>query len=305
MDSNIFDIFSATRNFLFMGNYNDALIENESTDISEYDITQIIRKKFYLYLTLVEENKTEELKNLIQDLKKAEGSIKIYFNIFKIHLQFYLNNTYKEDLLLNYYKQLIELNDVSAFLQPAIYLVSSILLDIDDRERFLHLTGLMDTDPEIMMLRFYYFLKMNKLKEVKALLEILNQKDPDSNNTILANLILDLIEGKNEKLFKTVQEIKQNNKISAKLYNIISVVMMNNGNFKEAVKPLTVGLESLKNSEMTSDFTPFYVNLICCYRNLGMDSELKDAEDKLRSYSPNNPYFIKIKEFEDEFEKIN
>jgi hypothetical protein len=88
------------------------------------------------------------------------------------------------------------------------------------------------------------------------------------------------------------------------LFNTIAVAMMFNGKFKEAVKPLNIGLEACtKSGTANYDLNIILVNLICCYRSLGLTAELKDTEDKLRNYDPNNKYFAKLKYFEEEFEK--
>lgn len=300
-----FDIFASVKNLLYLGNYEEALTENESTDINEEDPVQVIRKKFYQFIAYLEEDKQNELNELLLELKDSKDSTKIYYNIFRVFLVYYIKRSYREELLTKIYNDLINLESVSQFLQPAIYLISLILLDLDDRERFLLLTKLMENDPEILMLRLFYFLKMNNSKEIAEIIELLNSKDSDSVSTTMSNVIVNLYNGNDlDKTLSMLAEIKQNHKMTPKLFSTIAVAMMFNGKFKEAVKPLNIGLEACTKSGTSNyDLNVILVNLICCYRNLGLPSELKDTEDKLRNYDPNNKYFARLKQFEEEFEK--
>lgn len=300
-----FDIFASVKNLLYLGNYEEALTENESTDINEEDSVQVIRKKFYQFIAYLEEDKQNELNELLLELKDSKDSTKIYYNIFRVFLVYFIKRSYREELLTKIYNDLINLESVSQFLQPAIYLISLILLDLDDRERFLLLTKLMENDPEILMLRLFYFLKMNNSKESAAIIDLLNSKDSDSASTTISNVLVNLYNGNDlDKTLSMLAEIKQNHKMTPKLFNTIAVAMMFNGKFKEAVKPLNIGLEACTKSGTSNyDLNIILVNLICCYRNLGLTGELKDTEDKLRNYDPNNKYFAKLKQFEEEFEK--
>jgi tetratricopeptide (TPR) repeat protein len=163
----------------------------------------------------------------------------------------------------------------------------------------------MENDSEILMFRLIYFLKMNNSKESAAIIDLLNAKDSDSVSTTIGNVMVNLYNGTDlDKTLNMLAEIKQNYKMTPKLFNTIAVAMMFNGKFKEAVKPLNIGLEACTKSGTSNyDLNVILVNLISCYRNLGLSSELKDTEDKLRNYDPNNKYFARLKQFEEEFEK--
>ena len=305
MENTVFDVFSSVKNLLFLGNYDEAITENEANDITEDESTLLIRKKFYLFMAYLEEDKQTELNDLLQELKDSQDNSKIYFNIFRIYLVFFIKKTYKEDVLTKVYNDLIGLEKVNTFLQPAVYLISLILLQLDDRERFLNLTQLLLDDPEILILRIHYFLKMNKPEEAFTLVESLNIKDSDSISTSFCSAIVDFFKDVSvESALKTLAEIKSNNKMTPKLFNTISVALMCNGQFKEAIKPLNLGIEAcMKTGSGNYDLNCMLVNLINCCRNCGLESELRDTEEKLKSLNPNDLYFAKLKEFEDEFEK--
>lgn len=306
MDNSVFDIFSAAKNLLFLGNYEESLKETESTDITEEDTVQVIRKKFYMFLCLLEEDKQNDLNNMLMELKDSKDSTKIYYNIFRVYLIYYIKRTYKEELLAKIYNDLIKLDNVGPFLQPAVYLIALMLLDLDDKERFLHIVKLQENDPEIIMLKIFYFLKMNKIKEASGFIDILNLKDSESVNTVLSTVFIDFFQEKSmEKTLKTLAEIKNNNKMTPKLFNIISLALMHNGAFKDAIKPLTLGIDACMNTGgANQDMITLMVNLICCYRNLGEEENLRDTEEKLRSLSPKNKYFEKLSNFDEEFEKL-
>lgn len=306
MDITAFDIFLSVKNSLFLGDYSESLTENESTDINEEDSIAVIRKKFYQFLAYLEEDKQNELNNLLMELKESQDSSKIYYNIFRVYLVFYLKGNVKEDLLTKIYNDLINLEQVSGFLQPAIYLISLILLDLDDRERFLHLTKIMENDSEIALLRFFYFLKINKVAEARKVSDMLKNKDNESVGAYyFSNVVIEIVLNNNiDKALELLSQLKQNFKMTPKLFNFIAVVLMSKGQFLEAVKPLTIGIDiCLKSGNTNYDVNSLLVNLVCCYRNLGKINELKETEEKLRNYNPENKYFEKVKEFEELFEK--
>lgn len=306
MENTMFDIFSSVKNLLYIGNYHDSLTENESTDINEEDPVLVIRKKFYMFLAYLEEDRQNDLNNLLMELKDAKDSTKIYYNIFRVYLVYFMKGSYKEEFLTKIYNDLVNLENVNMFLQPAVYLISLILLDLDDKERFLHLSKIMINDPEVILLRVFYFLRLNKIKEAKALVEYVNTNDSESLGTVLCNILLCLhdYQGEVDKALKFLAEIKQNYKITPKLFNIVAVALMYNGKYNDAVKPLNLGVEAcLKSGTANYDLNVLLVNLICCYRNLGKPNELKETEEKLRSFNPENKYFAKLKYFDEEFEK--
>ena len=103
----------------------------------------------------------------------------------------------------------------------------------------------------------------------------------------------------------SLAEVKRNNKITPKLFNLIAITLIFKGNYSDALKPLLMGIETCeKNGIASQDLSSLYVNLICCYRNLGMENEIRDSEEKLRNSYSNNVYFMKLKEFDDEFDKM-
>lgn len=177
METTMFDQFYNVKNLLYLGNYKDSLEENESIEADE-DI-QNIRKKFYSFLNYLESDKQEELNQLLKELKDANDSSKIYYNIFRIFIVFYIKNSVKEETLNKIYNDLISLDNVSQFIQPAIYLICLILLEIDDKEKFILLSGMVKDNCEILMLRLIYFIRLGNIIEAKKISEILNSKFSD------------------------------------------------------------------------------------------------------------------------------
>lgn len=301
METTMFDQFYNVKNLLYLGNYKDSLEENESIEADE-DI-QNIRKKFYSFLNYLESDKQEELNQLLKELKDANDSSKIYYNIFRIFIVFYIKNSVKEETLNKIYNDLISLDNVSQFIQPAIYLICLILLEIDDKEKFILLSGMVKDNCEILMLRLIYFIKLGNIVEAKKISEILNSKFSDFIGSQLSIYICSLYECSNiTDTVRIIQEVKCNNKLTPKLFNLIAVLMMQNKQFKEAIKPLSLGYDiCMKTSINSGDMNAILVNLITCYRNLDMEEDCVNTEEILRKNDPNNLYFIKMKEFEELF----
>ena len=61
--------------------------------------------------------------------------------------------------------------------------------------------------------------------------------------------------------------------------------------------------EDEKNGEINSDYSCILVNLITCYRNLGMSDEMKNIEESLKKNDSENKYFERCALFEEEFNK--
>ena len=79
---------------------------------------------------------------------------------------------------------------------------------------------------------------------------------------------------------------------------------MSKGSFDEAAKILVLGKEACeKSGEVMYDYHCLIVNLICCYRNLGKDDEIRNLEEYLRKNDSENGYFARINTFEEEFTK--
>ena len=79
---------------------------------------------------------------------------------------------------------------------------------------------------------------------------------------------------------------------------------MSKGSFEEAAKILVLGKETCENSkEVMLDYNSLLVNLICCYRNLGKEEEIRNVEEYLRKNDSENGYFERLNKFEQEFEK--
>lgn len=306
MEGTAFDVFINVKNILSLGNYQAAVNELSSTDINEEEIVQVIKKKFYLFLSYIEDDNQKGLNELLAELKECKDQQKLYYNIFRFYTVFVIKGQYKEEVLEKMFKDIISLENPGMILQPAIYIISLILLELDDREKFLQLSDKLPNDSEILGLKIFYFLKLNRFKEAEQIIDKISQRDPDSTLIQTATILLYLFRDANiEGAISLLAELKRNNQVSPKIFNLISVTLMFKNNFKEALKPLLYGIEICQKNEIASkDLQTMFVNLICCYRNLGMDDEVRDSEEKLRNLNPRNSYFAKLKAFEDEFEKI-
>jgi chaperonin cofactor prefoldin len=70
----------------------------ELTRIEVDEEIQNIRKKFYSFLNYLESDRQEELNQLLKELKDSNDSSKVYYNIFRIFIVFYIKNSVKENL---------------------------------------------------------------------------------------------------------------------------------------------------------------------------------------------------------------
>ena len=76
MEQGAFDIFQSIKNYLYMGDYAKCLEELSTMDINEDDMSQIIKKNFYTFISLLESQKDEEINTLLGELKtKTEKQI--------------------------------------------------------------------------------------------------------------------------------------------------------------------------------------------------------------------------------------
>ncbi len=304
MDLSVYDIFSSVRNILYLGNYHGTSTELDATEINEEDIIQVVKKKFYLFMSYLEDNKQNELNDLLSELKDSDQ--KMYYSIFRFYIIFFLKGQYKPESLDKMYNDMVSIDNPSMILQPAMYIIALILFELDDRERFLSIIAKMPDDVELQLLKVFYLIKIFRYKEASDLSNIISNKDSDSIPAQLIQVLICLLrDGNVEKAITTLGEVKKNNSITPKLFNLIGITVMFKGSFNDAVKPLLLGVDFCeKNCIAMNDLACLYVNLICCYRNLGMDNEVRDFEEKLRNTYPGNKYFIKMKLFEDEMDKV-
>ena len=47
----VFDVFQSVKTLLYLGNYHHACEEANNTDINEEDLSQIVKKYFYIFIS--------------------------------------------------------------------------------------------------------------------------------------------------------------------------------------------------------------------------------------------------------------
>jgi hypothetical protein len=304
MDQNAFDVFQNVKNYLYLGDYQKCIEEINTMDINEDDMSQIIKKNFYYFISLLESQKDEEINTLLSDLKtKNNKNIKIYFNLFLFFVVYVYKNKFDQKKYDNFYNELKEIKRYDPLIFPAIYVISLMSLDRQDYTQFLNLIEKFEGDIEILSLKFYLMLLMNKENEMDKIINSMNLKDSESIITQLCNIVYNLyIKNDWEKSVENLQNLSSNTKVSSKIFNLVGVSLMNKGSFEEASKILTLGKDACeKNGEGNAEYNCILVNLITCYRNLGKIDDIKNMEEYLGKNDPENGYFNKINNFEEQF----
>jgi hypothetical protein len=307
-DSNtVFDVFQSVKSLLYLGNYSAASEESSSTDINEEDISQVVRTYFYIFISCIEDEKKEELNNLLFSLKDAENEqLKIYYNIFIMYTFYIYKNQFNDQRFNKLYNDLKSVKTYDPILFPAIYIISLILLDKNENELFLSLIEKYEQDIEILGLKFYYLFKMNKVEDMRKVLGHMYMKEPDSIIYLLCMVVYKLYAENNfTEALTLLGDLNKNNKLTVKLYNFIGISLMSKGMFGEALKILEHGKDfSEKNGLSKGDYNTVLVNLITVYRNIGKDTEVAALEQILHENNPKNDYFKKLENFEKMFEEI-
>ena len=305
MDS-VYDVFQSVKTLLYLGNYQSACDEATGTDINEEDLSQVVKRYFYIFISCIEDQKTEELNTFMQTLKNVNNpQIKIYYNLFLFFIVYVFKNQFNEQKFNNLYNDLKEVKRFDPILFPAVYIISLMLLHRKEYENFLHLIDKFEQDLEILALKFYLFFSLNKMEEMEKVVNTLNIKEPDSILSQICSILFNLYK-KNDFEFAitTLQMINKNYKMTPKIFNFIGVSMLSKGAFEEAAKVLNFGKDSCeKNGIASKDYNTLLVNLICCYRNLCKEDEVRNNEEILRKNDPKNNYFSRLTLFEEEFTK--
>jgi tetratricopeptide (TPR) repeat protein len=305
-NSSVFDVFQSVKNLLYLGNYSAACEEANNTDINEEDVSQIVKRYFYIFISCIEEQKTEELNNFLGMLKESKSDqIKIYYNLFLFYSIYIYKKQFNEQKFNKLYTDLKNVKKYDPVLIPAVYILSLMCLDRGENENFLQLIEKFEQDIEILLLKFYMFFNLNKSEEMEKVINTLSMKEPDSIITLICQILFSLYT-KNDFDFaiNSLQQINKNNKLTVKLFNFIGVSLMSKGQFYEAIKALNVGKENAeKNGIASNDYFTVLVNLICCYRNVANEEEIRNCEELLRKTDPKNIYFNRLANFEDEFVK--
>ena len=301
-----FDVFQSVKTLLYLGNYQSATDEATSTDINEDDLSQVVKKYFYIFISCIEDQKTEELNNFMQTLKSVNNpQIKIYYNLFLFFILFTFKGQFNEQKFNNIYKDLKDVKKFDPILFPAVYIISLMLLHRKEYENFLGLIDKFEQDMEILALKFYLFFHLNKVEEMEKLINSMNIREPESILAQICSIMFGLYK-KNDHEFaiNTLQVINKTYKMTPKIFTFIGVALMSKGSFEEAAKVLNFGKDALEKSAVASrDYYTILVNLICCYRNLNREDEVRNNEEKLRKNDPKNNYFCRLNMFEEEFSK--
>jgi hypothetical protein len=304
METSVFDVFQSVKTLLYLGNYNSTCEEAENTDINEEDLSQIVKRYFYIFLSYVEDQKTDELNTFMGSLKGVNNqTIKIYYNLF---LFYYLHETqFNEKKFYNLYNDLKEVKRFDPILFPAVYIISLMLLERKEYQNFLTLIEKFEQDIEILSLKFYFFFQLNKVTEMEKVINTMIIKDSDSIITQICGVIFNLYKTNDHESINVLQMISKNHKMTPKMFNLIGVALMSKGLFEEAHRVLNFGKDICEKSGIAStEYSSLLVNLICCYRNLPREEELKNAEEILRKNDPNNQYFLRLANFEEEFAQL-
>lgn len=301
---NAFDVFQSVKSLLYLGNYQQSCDEATNTEINEEDTSQIVKRYFYLFISYMEDQRTEELNNFMQTLKNIDNKqIKIYYNLFFFFIVYVYKNQFNEQKFNLIYNDLKEVKRFDPVLFPAIYIISLMLLDRKEYQNFLQLIDKFEQDIEILSLKFFLFFHLNKVEEMEKIINTMNIKESDSTITLICSIIFRLYKNNDyEYSISTLQVLNKNYKMTPKIFNLIGVSLMSKGGFEEALRVLNFGKESCeKNSIANKDYHTILVNIICCYRNLLNENEIRNYEEVLRKNDPNNLYFIKCANFEEEF----
>jgi tetratricopeptide (TPR) repeat protein len=301
-----FDVFQSVKTLLYLGNYQSSTEDANSTDINEDDLSQVVKKYFYIFISCIEDQKTEELNNFMQTLKNVNNpQIKIYYNLFLFFILFTFKGQFNEQKFNNIYKDLKDVKKFDPILFPAVYIISLMLLHRKEYENFLGLIDKFEQDLEILSLKFYMLFHLNKVEEMEKLVNTLNIKEPDSILTQLCSILFKLYKNNDfEYAISSLQLINKNHKMTPKIFNFIGVSLMSKGGFEEAAKVLNFGKDALEKSGVASrEYYTILVNLITCYRNIGREDEIRNNEEKLRKNDPKNAYFDRLNTFEEEFSK--
>ena len=306
MDQSAFDIFFTIKNYLYLGDYNKCLEEIANMDINEDDMSQKIKKNFYTFISYLESQKDEEINKLLGELKSHnEKHIKIYFNLFLFFVFYVYKDKFDEKKYTNFFNELKEIKRYDPLIFPAIYIIGMLAINRQQYKDFLTIIDKFTGDLEILGLKFHLMFMLNKEQEMEKIVNSMNLKDADSIISQLCTLLYGLyIKNDWETAIDNLQMISKNNKISPKLFNLIGVSLMSKGAFDEASKIFNLGKDLCeKNGDINSDYSCLLVNLITCYRNLGMSDEMKNIEESLKKNDSENKYFIRCAQFEEEFNK--
>ena len=306
MDQNAFDIFLTVKNYLYLGDYNKCLEEISNMDINEDDMSQRVKKNFYIFISYLESQKDEEINKLLGELKTHnEKQIKIYFNLFLFFVFYVYKDKFDEKKYTNFFNELKEVKRYDPLIFPAIYIIGLLAINREQYKDFLTIIDKFTGDLEILGLKFHLMFMLNKEQEMEKVINTMNLKDADSIISQLCTLLYGLyIKNDWETAIDNLQMISKNNKISPKLFNLIGVSLMSKGAFDEAAKIFNLGKDLCeKNGDINSDYSCILVNLITCYRNLGMGDEMKNIEESLKKNDSENKYFIRCAQFEEEFNK--
>jgi hypothetical protein len=306
MDQSAFDIFFTIKNYLYLGDYNKCLEEIANMDINEDDMSQKIKKNFYTFISYLESQKDEEINKLLGELKSHnEKHIKIYFNLFLFFVFYVYKDKFDEKKYTNFFNELKEVKRYDPLIFPAIYIIGMLAINSQQYKDFLTIIDKFTGDLEILGLKFHLMFMLNKEQEMEKIVNSMNLKDADSIISQLCTLLYGLyIKNDWETAIDNLQMISKNNKISPKLFNLIGVSLMSKGAFDEASKIFNLGKDLCeKNGDINSDYSCLLVNLITCYRNLGMSDEMKNIEESLKKNDSENKYFIRCAQFEEEFNK--
>ena len=275
-------------------------------DINEDDMSQKVKKNFYTFISYLESQKDEEINKLLSELKSQnEKHIKIYFNLFLFFVLYVYKDKFDEKKYNNFFNELKEVKRYDPLIFPAIYIIGMLAINRQQYKDFLTIIDKFLGDLEILGLKFHLMFMMNKEQEMEKIINSMNLKDSESIISQLCTLLYGLyIKNDWETAIDNLQIISKNNKISPKLFNLIGVSLMSKGAFDEASKIFNLGKDLCeKNGDINSDYSCILVNLITCYRNLGMNDEMKNIEESLKKIDSENKYFVRVAQFEEEFNK--
>ncbi len=306
MEQNAFDVFFSVKNYLYLGDYNKCLEEISIMDINEDDMSQRVNKNFYTFISYLESQKDEEINKLLGELKsQSEKQIKIYFNLFLFFVVYVYKDKFDDKKYMNFFNELKDIKKYDPLIFPAIYIIGMLAIDRKQYKDFLTVIDKFTGNIEILGLKFHLMFMLNKEEEMEKIVNNMNLKDSDSIITQLCTLLYGLyIKNDWETAIENLQNISKNNKICPKLFNLIGLSLMSKGAFDEAAKILNLGKEMCeKNGDINSDYSCLLVNLITCYRNLGKSDEMKNIEESLKKNNPENSYFAKCAQFDEEFTK--
>jgi len=285
------------KNCFFLGNYQGAINEANSANLSKHSLDSAIKleRDVYTYRAYIAQNKTSFV---LQELSSVSTD-NVALQTVKLLASYFHNNKQEKEIVLVTLKEW--LSDGNVANNSTLQIVAATIYyhegNFEEAMRCVYQSNSM----EGLALLIQIYLRINRIDLAEKELKNLQQQDEDATVTLLATAWVNLALGgeKVQDSLSTFQELLDKYNPTVLLLNGLAACSIQMKRYSEAEKYLLQAIEKNPSDPDT------LVNLIACYQQMGKPTEVVNRQiNQLKTAASSHHWLLSLQKTETDFDNF-